>query len=328
MSKTKLCISPALALITILLFVIFSGCSGAAQDDTAAIYEPCANNILDAPESESADDPPPAEPPDETQNEPAEAAPNEPANRIPTIEEQIPSLERSVPFVMPQANCDLEDELLDFMHSWWREFLFPQFSDVSEMQLESWESWRFNFNESLALMVEWREYNGLWVTSLENINAVGRSFFGSAFNFPLTAWGPGYIQIEEECYLKSPLGGRGGIPTVRYLLVSSLAEGDAITATFLPYVPLFSWEDSTLLQVWFLYRHIDPVSGIEVIWELSEVSYLEVPEGCEVLHGYEGNVLDYVRLRVPQETLGTLTVTFTREDGRLIAVSSVLNDNH
>ena len=61
---------------------------------------------------------------------------------------------------------------------------------------------------------------------------------------------------------------------------------------------------------------------------MSKVSYIEVPEGYEVFHGYEGNALAYVRLRVPQETLGTLTVTFTREDGRLIAVSSVINDNH
>ena len=113
----------------------------------------------------------PEVPAEEPEPPPTTAPPQpEPENTytdtIPTLEEQIQFLESSIPFVMPQVNYDLEGELLDFMHSWWHEFLFPQFSDVSEMQLESWESWRFDFNESLEFMVEWREYNGSWVTSL------------------------------------------------------------------------------------------------------------------------------------------------------------------
>ena len=40
---------------------------------------------------------------------------------------------------------------------------------------------------------------------------------------------------------KNHLGGRGGIPATRYLLVSSFVDGDEITATFLPYVPFFCW---------------------------------------------------------------------------------------
>ena len=68
--------------------------------------------------------------------------------------------------------------------------------------------------------------------------------------------------------------------------------------------------------------------GIKVIWAPPEISDLEIPEGHEVYWDHEGNLFDYVRLLVPQETLGTLTVTFTRENGRLIALSSVLNDNH
>ena len=263
-----------------------------------------------------AEEPEPPPTPAQPQPEPE----NPTADTIPTPEEQIPFLEYSIPFVMPQANCDLEDELLDFMHSWWYEYLFPQFSAVSELSLESPGAiWGLFYRTRQKY-----SYGHHQPVPFEAINRVGHRFFGSDFSIPDVLTPTEIDGVQYHIYD----GGRGGMPTIRYLLVSSLLDGDEIIATFLPYVPVFCWGDSTLSEVRFLYRHIHPIVGREVIWAPREAIYLEIPESHEVLRDYEGSVLYYVRIRVPQETLGTITVTFTREDGRLIAVSSVHNDNH
>ena len=259
--------------------------------------------------------------------EPEPGPEDEPENRIPTLEEQIQFLESSIPFVIPQLGCDLEDELLGFVYGWWREYLFPEFVDISDMPFEAMEVASSLFFK--AGISTFPADGSPWVVPLEDMNTVGRRFFGSGFSFPpdvTEAWEIAPTQIDGEYYYKS-IGGRGGMSRVRYLLVNSLVNGDEVTATFLPYVPHFSWYDESLMSISLLYRHTRP-NGFESIWAPHEIYYFDIPEGHEVLLSYEGNVLDYVRLRVPQETLGTLTVTFTREDGRLIAVSSILNDNH
>ena len=93
--------------ILLLTLALLVGCSGAVPSDSATTYEPYVNNALDAPTNEPMADIPPVTTPDEPEIEPVDDTPGEPENRIPTLEEQIPFLESSILFVMPQANCDL-----------------------------------------------------------------------------------------------------------------------------------------------------------------------------------------------------------------------------
>ena len=156
---------------------------------------------------------------------------------------------------------------------------------------------------------------------------VGRHFFGDDFVFP-----QGLVCIDiVPVALDSPFYvgvGRGGMPTVGYFLLDVAELGDAYTATFLPYFPGPSWDDGAMDGVGFLNPNAAP-NFHHTFWphlHSGGPARLEFPdEETRMGTVWDGDVdfWDYLYLIIPQEQLGTITVTFQRAaDGRMIAVSS------
>ena len=105
---------------------------------------------------------------------------------------------------------------------------------------------------------------------------------------------------------------------------------DRYTATFLPYLPVGSWNDGALDSVGFLNPNSVP-DFQNTFWphlHSGGPTRLEFPDEETRMGTATGDVdfWDYLYLIIPQEELGTITVTFQRaDDGRMVATSSRYN---
>jgi hypothetical protein len=243
-----------------------------------------------------------------------------PASQNPTVLEPDPR-PRGVPLVMPEPpEGELADELLGFVHRFSREFIFPQFAGVAQMDFEDAS---VSSNLLLATRIELGDQ---WASSatIDDMNMIGRRFFGNDFVFPrgIETWDIASSETDEG-YIYFPQA-RGGMTYWNYLLLDYDISGDRIIATFFPFNAFASWEDGAIEQVRFLYPYdmSNVTTSRESVDVMESVAYLE----DRVLPGYDGHILNHVFLGVPQKELGTIIVTFLREEsGNLIAMSSKYN---
>ena len=223
-----------------------------------------------------------------------------------------------VPFVMPQQpQTETADELLEFVHGFSRSFIFPEFADVSQMDFED-ASVSSNLLHATTLWLG--KLSG--IASLDDMNLVGRGFFGDEFEFPrgIETWDV-FGEYVDGIY-RYGFQGRGGICPWRYLLLDYSTGGENIVATFLPFQASADWSDGAIDHVMFLYPYdFEGAATARRFFDIVEdVAYLEE----RVLPGYDGHILEHVFLVIPQEELGTITVTFRREEGgNLVAIRSV-----
>ena len=240
----------------------------------------------------------------------------------PTVENfppiQRPSLPEPAPraagtaFVMPQqAEGELAEKMLDFVHTFSHTgFVFPEFASVTQMDFE-------NPSVSSNLLGATRRD----IVTIYDMTLEGRKFFGDEFEFPrgVETWDM-FGEYVDGIYSYS-FWGRGGLDPWRYLILDYVVDGDSIVAIFFPFNPSADWYDGAIDHVVFLYQYdMSNVATSRAFFDVKEgIVYLKE----RVLPGFDGHILDYVLLHVPQEELGTITVTFRGvADGSLIAVSS------
>jgi len=256
-------------------------------------------------------------------------------------------------FVRPEpVDHPLADELLALVSEFSGVFLFPEFEDVQSIDFYSPEV-SFNLNDVIFLRnidllaadrgvpreeleLSEAELLELSITRYDDMIAVGRQFFGDDFYFAKGEVGRLIVPMSDDPSLYVSIAEWGAPPFTRYLLVDLTEYEEVVAATFLPHWPLISWIDQTITDVAFLNPNPVPdrhhTFWPQTFWPHLGVigpAILEFPDEetrMGTVFGGDVDFWDYLYLLVPQEELGTITVTFQRaDDGRMIAISSRYN---
>jgi len=224
-------------------------------------------------------------------------------------------------FVMPErVEHEHADAMLALLSDFSVQVGFPEFSSVAEIDHASLSVSTNLFDLTPQAVVEWHT-----IVRRDDMTEVGRRFFGEEFYFPKDIFAPEIEPFDEQSeYYVFPRG-RGGWPPTDYLLLDVSEESENLEATFLPFRLNLSWDCSPEARAagYICVRSVD----IGVDGAFFRV-WLEFPDDfCEerdinTFYDY----LKFAQLPVPQDQLGTITVTFEiLDDGSLIAVSSRYN---
>ena len=275
-------------------------------------------------------------------------------HEIPTpLSEQLPMVpdqEKSdmlYIFDMPNIKHIYKDEMLRIVSGFGFQFPFPQFESVSKLDFSSH---MVGYNlcaltiqrnsellsrgsgisdsdiEEIALLIELyadEEYPPRGARR-SDMTIVGREFFGEKFTFPegITSSMIAPFGENSKFYVQTHWMG-SGFPFVYYLIIDIVENTNTIAATFLPFVALIDPAYNEVFAVeLFRFNELDSYGF---------PARLEVSLDAPVIWDYEADPTLYlidIGLPVPQDQLGTITVTFeTLADGSLVAVSSVYDHN-
>lgn len=309
---------------TLLLAVLLSSCGGRTgelPDASVSESEIVVESFSDAQHSEK----PLVAEPSATEPEPEDASDAE--------EELSPAND---PFCDPSISHALAEPLLAVVQGFSGEYLFPEFESVADMPyshrtvLSNVYSIAQNRREELLPDVPPltpeeeahvnRYSDGVTAFHRGDLNRIGRIFFGNDFRLPPESNGD-EIGLIPETDFYSFLYARGLKAQFAYLITEIKEDGEFVIASFLPYRPLLNPDDYTIADVIFLDNITDPLSFVP--YSLGELRYSsdEVRMNADI-----HSCLDSYYLRVPQDRLGTITVTFRQEqDDRYIAISCQYN---
>lgn len=241
-------------------------------------------------------------------------------------------------FVVPEVEHIYADEMIQVVKNFGREFVFPEFENIETLDLPSYSvstnlyRMTVSLNEELLLqgrgvtnaqkeeiLKERKDISS--IVRCDDMTLIGRRYFGDQFNFPKNLICKEIAPLEHDSIFYTFVNGREMLSTF-YLLVDIQEESNFLVATFLPYDLLLDWDwdrDTT-------------VTGIEFFnpnYAEDGVSYFasfEYPDDFDREEADTTTYLKHCYLPVPQDELGTITVTFSREDsGNLIATKCVYN---
>lgn len=234
--------------------------------------------------------------------------------------------EGGIPFALPEINHLDKKEIYRAVHGFSSEFLLPEFESIQSMP--------YTDDCVMVNLLHHIDYDNVFEDQLkttnqslgrhvDDLNAIGRYYFGETFSIPPEAQsdqvGP---NPENPDYYHLKLG-RCGMSPYRYELLDIVDDLNSqgkpvIKATLIPYNPLVDWENSCTVGILFCDFADDSQSGTYLF------GYYEEPYKTSA---EKNNILEDYYLVVPQERLGTITVTFerTEDDGRLIMTSCRYN---
>ena len=266
----------------------------------------------------------------------------EPDNLLPQIQsENSPEEKQQNPvnlFVVPEIECDYADELLEVVQGFSREYSFPKFESLDELDFESRPvssnlyDLTVSLNDELLALergvthkkreeIMANDSSVYSLVRLDDMNEVGRRYFGKEFSFPKGLVCEEIAPLDSDSEYYKWTNARGGMSFFYYLLTDVIQNNNEIIVTFLPYSPNINWHNGTIETISF--NNPKDEMYYYVRYDLGYFKYPsdEARENADVF-----SCLQYYYLTVPQEQLGTITVTFRREnDGRLIAASCRYN---
>ena len=264
----------------------------------------------------------------------------------PILRDTLPRSEKFHTFTPPVVDHPYAEEMIQLLTEFSTEALFPEFENLQS--LDFWDGWAVSTN--LYVLTLWRneelisqgrgiteeqrqdilERYGETSSSVarhDDLTFIGRQFFGEDFYFPRGVIAEEIAPLDpdsEYYYFTSARGGVMGLH--QYLLVDVIDDANFITATFVPYF---------LSLVWNLdeHYHLQAVQfrNFNFSEDFNDYRALLSPPILfgSSMHEPEAPLEYYLQdtgLPVPQEELGTITVTFRREDsGNLIVTSSRYN---
>ena len=313
------------SLILFMIFLVLTGCTSENPFPPEILSDNSSNrNETDIKEKES--------PMEETIAEEARTEEIEP------LQKETPN--ETYPFVMPDFSHEYADEMIQLVTEFGHEFYFPEFEKIEELDLASWSVssnlyWLTYFlNDELlvqgrGITVEQKEnllkgFENIYTSIVRcgDMTFIGRRYFGDDFSFPKNLIGREIAPLETNLDYYIWTNARSFVGPRQYLLTDVQHESNDVIATFLLY-----------------YLHLDGdfnfdtsiVTGINFFnpnYSQDGVSYFAAinPPRIASEERITSDYLEACILPVPQNQLGTITVTFRREnDGRLIATSSRYN---
>jgi len=272
---------------------------------------------------------------------------------------ESPETEPIYEFLLPDVEHPYKFEMIELLTEYSSQALFPEFEDVRSMDFNErfttnlmWltslyagnyfsdrnvsEEEDFPFASELRFLNQGLSYEERLTLSEQftgiphsgmivhrsNMTTIGRWFFGKDFYFPKDVITDETAPLDPGGEFYHVVRGRGGVWCVfRYLLLDVKDESRYIAASFLPHMVYFDWENpmeegTAITWINFLNPHGEAEYSIDFD------NWLESPVYLTPIQNFS-DYLENVGLPVPQDQLGTLTVTFQiQDDGRLIAVSS------
>ena len=240
---------------------------------------------------------------------------------IEPLQKETPN--ETYPFVMPDFSHEYADEMLAVLQGFSHEFIFPEFENLKKLDWVSRSVSSNLYQLTLFLNNEFVSEGG--VGCLEDMNTVGRRYFGDDFSFPKNLVCEEIVPVEANPNYYTWTIARGGMVPPNYLLTDVQEGSEYLVATFLPYTLHLSWDFESGVSDVYGILFFKPNYGSDNIhyWEYhAELMQPQIASDEKITSDY----LEYCLLPVPQEQLGTITVTFRREnDGRLIAASCRYN---
>ena len=247
---------------------------------------------------------------------------------------EAPEPQAFYPFVIPEIEHPYKDEMVQLLTEFGFMLIFPEFKSIEELDWASAAvsgnlyqlTYHLNnelFSQGGGIEPEEREaleeVAGASIVRLEDMNTVGRRYFGEEFSFPKNLICETIAPFEADPQYYALTSGAGLIPFKQYLLIDAQEELNHIIATFVPFAIDNISSDNTINGIDF-FNFTESSSMYRANIEKKIVYHPEV----EPIYYFDPvRLLNYVYLPVPQDQLGTLTVTFQiQDDGRLIAVSS------
>lgn len=253
--------------------------------------------------------------------------------------EVAPEPLESFPFVVPQADDLLAEELAAWLDGYSLEFPLPIFDGVEDLPYSDpavstnlLTNTYFRNEEYLARgsgvsdeELERLQEPGLYTIFVryDDLNDLGRYYFGERFLMPYAECREvGPVEGEPEYF--AFLYGRGGMPPSLYVPIAvEELSGGAVEASFYVFSFNYSWDTGEPLNALCL---SDGGKDRDVYYDsyyMVDCGYLEFPEGMTYQDMTdERELFRYLRLTIPQEELGQVTVIFQREpDGRFTAAS-------
>ena len=248
------------------------------------------------------------------------------------------------PFILPKIEHIYKGEMVQLINEFSVEALFPEFQIINHLDYSSrnvstnifWLAYDCNdelilqgkgiSHEDLKAIEEMvvakfpedQRYPAHRTVRRDDMTMIGREYFGEQFEFPVSLITPEITHLDEESkYYIFSSWRFSGLPPINYILFDVIQKDNAIFATFLPFVIEIDPLDNMIYSIRF-FNFIESRYNYHILFE----EHIEFQPEIEPSY-----YLNYVRhLPVPQEQLGTITVTFRREnDGRLIATSSRYN---
>lgn len=249
------------------------------------------------------------------------------------------------PFIIPETEHIHKDKMVQQLDEFSVEVIFPEFQDIEHLDYSSSNvstniyQLAYSRNKDLVLQgggisqddleiieklvvsnfPENQRHSAHRTARRDDMTMIGREYFGEQFEFPVSLIAPEITPLDKSStyYIFSSLRAEG-LPSINYVLLDATEENDMIVATFLPFIVRVNPPDNMVHDIEFFNLTESIRNNYYADLETPIEFQLDVQASCYLN--------DVSCLPVPQEELGTITVTFRLEDtGNLIATSCKYN---
>lgn len=299
----------------LLICIIFTGCSGFSSN-------PPINNLDSSKEVNSDNSSSKISQQKESKSNSSIQASESSSEASSTID--IPA---TIPFEVPiKVTHEYAEEMFNLVNDFSSEFRFPQFDSIQNMDITSLEVATNLYIYTRQQIIDENDSTPQsYVIKAEYMENTGKRFFGQDFEFP-----PGLkcsdIEPDPEDPLSYNVNGRCGMGYLKYLLIDVEQTENLYTGTFILFKPIFRWNMAEEQEDNILFYYNGPNDKSESNQHLGTLIFPDEQTRENIISKDDLSYMEYCYLRIPQEQIGTIEVTFGHDqDGSLIVTSCKWN---